>query len=186
MRLFAAVLPPEPVTAELAAVVRELKKLPGAGALRWTGQPGWHFTMAFYGEVDDEVVPELSGRLERLARRTEPFDLALGGGGRFGGRALWVGVTGDAPALRRLAEGAEAAGRKAGIDLGETRRYRPHLTLARGSGDTDFAASVAALTDFSGQRWTVGELCLIRSRLPRSGIPGEQPRYETLARWALS
>ncbi|MDF3141681.1 2'-5' RNA ligase family protein, partial [Streptomyces sp. T21Q-yed] len=84
MRLFAAVLPPEDVTHELAAEVAELKKLPGADGLRWTGRPGWHFTLAFYGEVDDDLVPDLSARLERAAHRTTPFALALSGGGQFG------------------------------------------------------------------------------------------------------
>ncbi|MYS48899.1 RNA 2',3'-cyclic phosphodiesterase, partial [Streptomyces sp. SID6013] len=75
MRLFAAVLPPEDVTASLAAEVAVLRGLPGADGLRWTGRPGWHLTLAFYGEVGDDAVPDLSARLERAARRTEPFEL---------------------------------------------------------------------------------------------------------------
>ncbi|MEV6277548.1 RNA 2',3'-cyclic phosphodiesterase [Nocardia sp. NPDC051832] len=185
MRLFAAVLPPEDVTAELAAAVRDLRTIAGADRLRWTGRLGWHFTLAFYGEVGADAVPELSARLRRVAQGSDPFDLALRGGGHFGDRALWVGARGGVPALRRLAEGAAAAGRAAGIEPGESRRYRPHLTLARGSG-TDFTDYVAALEDWDGQAWTVDALCLIRSRLPRSGVPGEQPRYETLERWSFS
>ncbi|MBW8819953.1 MAG: 2'-5' RNA ligase family protein, partial [Streptomyces sp.] len=112
MRLFAAVLPPQDVSDELALKVAELRRLPGASELRWTGVPGWHFTLAFYGEVDEPVVPELSARLERAARRTPCFPLALRGGGQFGhGRALWAGASGDLPVLRLLAERAEAAAR---------------------------------------------------------------------------
>ncbi|MEU5342097.1 MULTISPECIES: RNA 2',3'-cyclic phosphodiesterase [unclassified Streptomyces] len=186
MRLFAAVLPPENVTAELASVVDELRNLPGAGrGLRWTGLPGWHFTLAFYGEVDDELVPELSARLERSARRTDPFPLSLRGGGRFGGRALWAGAAGDVRTLRLLAERAGAAGRKAGVEREEHRRYRPHLTLARSREEADFTPYVAVLDRFEGRAWTVGELCLMRSRLPASGVPGEQPRYEVHGRWPL-
>jgi hypothetical protein len=115
MRLFAAVLPPEAVVRELASEVDELERLPGADGLRWTGRPGWHFTLAFYGEVDEELVPDLSERLSRAAHRTAPFPLSLRGGGHFGGRALWVGVSGGVPALRLLADRAEAAARKAGV-----------------------------------------------------------------------
>ncbi|WP_328769707.1 RNA 2',3'-cyclic phosphodiesterase [Streptomyces sp. NBC_00286] len=185
MRLFAAVVPPEDVIAELAPVVDELGKLPGAGGLRWTGRPGWHFTLAFYGEVDDEVVPELSARLERAARRTEPFGLELRGGGHFGRRALWIGASGDVRTMRLLAERSEAAARKAGVPMEEHRHYRPHLTVARSRGPADFAPYTALLDGFTGRPWTVSELCLVRSNLPRSGVPGERPRYETLARWAL-
>jgi len=186
MRLFAAVLPPENVTAELASVVDQLRSLPGADrGLRWTGRPGWHFTLAFYGEVDEELVPELSARLERAARRTDPFPLSLRGGGRFGGRALWAGAAGDVRTLRLLAERAGAAGRKAGVEREEHRRYRPHLTLARSREEAEFTPYVAVLDGFEGRGWTVGELCLMRSRLPASGVPGEQPRYEVVGRWPL-
>ncbi|MFF3503673.1 RNA 2',3'-cyclic phosphodiesterase [Streptomyces sp. NPDC003247] len=186
MRLFAAVLPPRAVTDELAAEVAVLRRLPGADALRWTGLPGWHFTLAFYGEVDEDVVPELSARLERAARRSAPFELALRGGGQFGrGRALWTGAEGEVAALRLLAGRAEAAARKAGLDLGEPRRYQAHLTLARSRDAVDVRPYVEALCAFAGRTWTVEELVLVRSRLPRSGVPGEQPRYEPVGRWAL-
>ncbi|MEU3794713.1 RNA 2',3'-cyclic phosphodiesterase [Streptomyces fructofermentans] len=185
MRLFAAVLPPPEAAAELASAAEALRELPGAGDLRWTGRPGWHFTMAFYGEVPDEAVPDLSARLERAARRTGPFPLALRGGGRFGDRALWVGAAGDVHALRLLAGRAEAAGRRAGLPGEDRHRYRPHLTLARGRAAADLAPYVASLDGFTGRTWTVAELSLVLSRLPRSGVPGEQPRYETLARWPL-
>ncbi|MFI6206924.1 RNA 2',3'-cyclic phosphodiesterase [Streptomyces sp. NPDC051041] len=188
MRLFAAVLPPDDVTGQLAAEVAALRKLPGADGLRWTGRPGWHFTLAFYGEVDDALVPGLAERLERAARRTEPFPLALRGGGQFGrGRALWTGADGDLRALGLLAGRAEAAGRKAGVELGEHRRYKAHLTVARGREreTVDVRPHLAALAGFTSRTWTVRELVLVRSNLPRSGAPGEQPRYETVGRWPL-
>ncbi|MFE2299523.1 RNA 2',3'-cyclic phosphodiesterase [Streptomyces sp. NPDC059445] len=181
MRLFAAVLPPAGAVRELAPDVDALRRMPGADALRWTGRPGWHFTLAFYGEVADETVPDLTERLLRAGRRTDPFPLSLRGGGHFGGRALWVGAAGDVATMRLLADRAEAAGRKAGVEMEEHRRYRPHLTVARSRDSADFKPYVAALDAFAGEPWTVGELCLVRSNLPRSGVPGEQPRYETVA-----
>ncbi|MGV9286648.1 RNA 2',3'-cyclic phosphodiesterase [Streptomyces sp. NPDC003719] len=186
MRLFAAVLPPEDVVAALAAEVAALRKLPGADGLRWTGRPGWHLTLAFYGEVGEDVVPDLSARLERAARRTAPFELALRGGGHFGhGRALWAGGAGDLGALRLLAERAESAARRAGVPMGEHRRYTAHLTLARGREAFDVAPYVDALAGFTSRTWTVTDVALVRSNLPRSGVPGEQPRYETVARTPL-
>ncbi|MFG2784432.1 RNA 2',3'-cyclic phosphodiesterase [Streptomyces prunicolor] len=180
MRLFAAVLPPEDVTAELASVVDELRSLPGAEALRWTGRPGWHFTLAFYGEVDEDFVPELSARLEGVAGRSEPFGLAVRGGGEFGeGRALWAGVEGEVGALRVLAERCEA------VVVGEHRRYRAHLTVARSREAVEVRAYLDRLDVFAGRVWTVGEVALVRSNLPRSGVPGEQPRYEVVGRWRL-
>ncbi|MGW0598445.1 RNA 2',3'-cyclic phosphodiesterase [Streptomyces sp. NPDC002776] len=186
MRLFAALLPPDDVSRELAAEVARLRRLPGSDALRWTGRPGWHFTLAFYGEVDDDVVPELSERLTRVAHRTRPFPLALRGGGQFGhGRVLWVGADGDLPTLRLLAGRAEAAGRKAGVAMGEHRRYTAHLTVARSRAAVDTRPCLTALDAFTSRPWTVGELVLMRSELPVSGMPGEQPRYEAVGRRPL-
>lgn len=186
MRLFAAVLPPADVVDELRLLIGGLKGRAGADRLRWTEPPGWHFTLAFYGEVDDDVVPELSRRLERAAHRTAPFPLALRGGGQFGhGRALWTGAEGDLETLRLLADRAEAAGRRAGLDMGEHRRYTPHLTVARSRHALDVRPYVAALDAFAGLRWTVAELAMVRSNLPTSGVAGEQPRYEVVGRWGL-
>ncbi|MEU6820338.1 RNA 2',3'-cyclic phosphodiesterase [Streptomyces atriruber] len=185
MRLFAAVLPPDSATSELADAARVLKGLPGADALRWTARDSWHFTLAFMAEVDEAAVPDLTGRLERAAHRTPPFSLALRGGGHFGERALWAGATGDVRALRLLAQRADAAARKAGVTMEEHRHYRPHLTLARGRGETGLGPYVDALAAFEGTAWTVGELTLVRSNLPRSGVPGERPRYEAVGRWVL-
>ncbi|MFR9800190.1 RNA 2',3'-cyclic phosphodiesterase [Streptomyces sp. MS06] len=186
MRLFVAVLPADAAVRELAAEVDALRELPGAHGLRWTERRGWHFTLAFCAEVGEDLVPDLSARLERAAHRTTPFPLALHGGGRFGrGRALCTGARGDLGTLRLLAERSEAAARRAGVPMGEPRRFRAHLTLARSRGTVDMRAHLDHLEQFSGSDWTVRELVLVRSHLPRSGVPGEQSRYEAVGRWPL-
>lgn len=182
MRLFAAVLPPPAVLAELREAVRGVRD----ERLRWTGEAGWHLTLAFMGEVADGLVPELRQRLERAAHRSAPFTLRLHGCGRFGGRALWAGVAGDLPALRMLAERADAAARRAGVPMEQHRRYTAHLTLAR-SRDTgaDLRPYLDALAGFEGAAWRADALSLVRSNLPVGGVPGEQPRYETVGAWPL-
>ncbi|WP_212912610.1 RNA 2',3'-cyclic phosphodiesterase [Streptomyces sp. TS71-3] len=189
MRLFTAVIPPEHAMAELADAVGALRGRggPAVDGLRWTQRQGWHFTLAFYGEVPDETVPELSERLERAAGRTAPFRLGLRGGGQFGpGRTLWAGADGEIPVLRRLAERSKAAGRRAGLDTGRHRTYNPHLTLASSRVQRDLDPCVAELEAFTGSEWTVEELALVRSRLPVSGVPGEQPKYTKVGGWPLT
>ncbi|MEV8227330.1 RNA 2',3'-cyclic phosphodiesterase [Streptomyces sp. NPDC079167] len=184
-RLFAAVLPPEPAADELAAAVSALHAIPGAVNLRWTARAGWHYTLAFLGEVDDDLLPELYIRLERAAHRTEPFPLSIHGGGRFDGRALWAGAEGGIDTLRLLAQRTHAAARKAGVRMEEHRRYTPHLTLARSREQTDLTPYTAALEGFAGMRWEAAELGLVRSNLPVDGVQGEQPRYEVVRAWPL-
>ncbi|MFI8289445.1 RNA 2',3'-cyclic phosphodiesterase [Streptomyces sp. ms191] len=185
MRLFAAVLPPAEQLSELGRAVDRLSRLPGAGDLRWTSPPGRHFTLAFMGEVGEDLLPDLHARLARAAHRTAPFPLRLHGGGHFGRRALWVGAAGDLDEMRLLAERADAAARRAGVPMDEHRRYQAHLTIARARTDRDLRPFAAALDAFEGTRWEVSELALVRSRLPVAGVPGEQPRYETVGSWPL-
>ncbi|WP_446045810.1 2'-5' RNA ligase family protein, partial [Streptomyces olivaceus] len=87
--------------------------------------------------------------------------------------------------LRLLAGRAEAAGRRAGVPMGEHRRYTPHLTLARSREPLDVRPHLTLLDGFTTPAWTVTHLALVRSNLPDSGVPGEQPRYETVARSPL-
>ncbi len=187
MRLFAAVLPPAPALEELAVEVAQLKKLPAADRLRWTGRDGWHFTLAFYGEVPEEILPELHERLARAAHRRDPYALRIAGGGRFSDRVVWAGADGDRPAMGRLADSAAAAARRAGVAMADEHRpYTPHLTLARNrTANLNLAPYAAALKDFHGSSWTVGALSLIRSHPPVPGPAGAQPHYEEIASWPL-
>ncbi len=181
MRLFAAVLPPDAAMAELAAAVRPLRD----DRLTWTGEAGWHFTLAFMGEVRDQVLPELHERLARAAHRTAPFPLRLHGAGHFGERALWIGAAGDLDGMRLLAERADAAARRAGVPMEQHRRYTPHLTLGRSREGVPLRPYLDALADFEGTPWQADTLSLVRSNLPVSGVRGEQPRYETVGAWPL-
>ncbi|MET8182864.1 RNA 2',3'-cyclic phosphodiesterase [Streptomyces sp. NPDC005336] len=185
MRLFAAVLPPDAAIAELAARVESLRALPGANALRWTERAGWHFTLAFYGEVAEELLPGLHTRLARAAHRHDPHELRFAGGGRFSDRVVWVGVDGDSATLRGLADSAAAGARRAGVPMDQHRPYHPHLTIARNRSTTSLAPYVEGLTDFQGRTWTVRELSLVRSHPPAPGVAGRQPRYEVVAAWPL-
>ncbi|WBB58593.1 RNA 2',3'-cyclic phosphodiesterase [Streptomyces sp. WMMC500] len=192
MRLFAAVIPPAEVLAELAEAVGRLRGLPGAGRLRWVQPEGWHVTVAFYGEVPAGSVGELGERLARAARRRGPVGLGLAGGGRFADTALWTGASGDVEELSRLAAGAAAAGRRTRgmppeLRRAPERRYHPHLTLARQNhgGGTDLTPFTYALRDFTTPQHPVPSLTLIRSHPPPPGHPGAQPDYEPLARWPL-
>ncbi|MFI0733365.1 RNA 2',3'-cyclic phosphodiesterase [Streptomyces sp. NPDC021225] len=185
MRLFAAVLPPEAAVAELAARVAALRGLPGADGLRWTERAGWHFTLAFFGRVDESVLPELHERLGRAAHRHPPHEVRLAGGGRFSDKVVWAGVEGDRATLGHLADSAEAGARRAGLHMDRHRPYHAHLTLARCRGGADLRPYVAGLEDFEGSAWTVTELSLVRSHPPTPGVAGAHPRYEVVAAWPL-
>ena len=185
MRLFVAVVPPAEVLDELEALVAPLR--PGWPALRWTGMPAWHLTLAFLGEVGDDRAAALAPRLERAAGRHPSLPLSLAGGGAFPGparaRVLWAGIRGDHRALEALARSAAAGARRAGAPPpDEGRRFRPHLTLARCREPADLRALVGELSGYAGAPWAAAEIQLIRSS---QGGPGAPPDYQAVGRWPL-
>jgi 2'-5' RNA ligase len=95
VRAFVALVPPDDVLGELADAVAPVRA--AHPDLRWTPAAQWHLTLAFLGEVDEGVLPELVERLARAARRHPPVSLALAGGGRFGDRVLWTRVRAAEP-----------------------------------------------------------------------------------------
>ncbi|MFD0657710.1 2'-5' RNA ligase family protein [Thermocatellispora tengchongensis] len=92
---------------------------------------------------------------------------------------FWCGLSGPRDPLSRLADSLAAAGRRAGVQMGEPKRFRPHLTLARARADVDVRELVAVLDAFAGTPWEVTEIHLVRSHL------GAHVRYETLESWPL-
>jgi RNA 2',3'-cyclic 3'-phosphodiesterase len=185
MRLFVAIVPPAAVLAELAAAVRPLQA--EAPDLRWASTTSWHLTLAFLGDVNERILPELSTRLERAARRHPPQRLAIVGGGGFPAaaraRVLWAGVEADAGALRALAGSVAAGARRAGAPPpDEGRKYSPHLTLARCREPANVTTLTAALAGVSTSAWTAQSVHLIRSYLGG----GQASRYEDVADWPLA
>jgi 2'-5' RNA ligase len=119
--------------------------------------------VAFLGEAEP---PDLSA----VAAKHQPFSVCLEGVARFG-TAVGLQVRGDALALADLAAAVRKACRRQGIPQ-EHRRYRPHLTVARGQVPPE-------LRSYSGPAWTVSELELVRSTLGRPVV------HEVLTRWPL-
>jgi RNA 2',3'-cyclic 3'-phosphodiesterase len=192
VKFFVAIVPPQSALQELAAAVRPLHALPQAAALSWTGLPTWHLTLAFLGQVGAAELPGLERSLAAVAAGQPEFGLRLGGGGRFGDRALWAGVRGDTAALVQLAGAVAGAARRAGVAT-DDRPFTGHLTLARsdiprggddrgprGSAAPELAPLADALAGFHGEPWQASTVGLMH------GQPGPGPkRYGTRAAWPL-
>jgi 2'-5' RNA ligase len=187
VRLFVAVVPPPAALEHLGTALTEARAreaaVLGAEALRWSRQDTWHLTLAFLDEVPDRLVPDLDRRLRRAAARHPAADVALTGAGRFDGRVLWIGFSGEVGGLKRLAASVQAASRRAGAHVDE-RPLRPHITLARAREPLDLRPAVAALAGYAGPPWAAHEIALVRSRLGAG--PGRTALHEEVSRHPLS
>ncbi|MQW77641.1 RNA 2',3'-cyclic phosphodiesterase [Nocardioides sp. dk4132] len=181
MRMFAAVVPPEEVVADLDAFL-DVRR--AAGPFRWAPAEQLHVTVAFYADVPERALDDLVERLGRAAAKRTPFTTAITGGGAFphvaGARVIWAGLDLDEEGrteLDRLATGARAAANRAGVAV-DGQRFRPHVTLARLRHPDDVSDWVRLLDTYGGPAWTVDRLRLIASHLGEG--PRGRPRYELI------
>jgi 2'-5' RNA ligase len=181
VRVFAAVALPDDVLADLEAVVARHRDQ----VLAWTLREQWHITLAFYGQVADERVPNLKAKLTRAAKRHPVLSLALDGAGRFDERTLWIGCSGDVATLRDIARSVAAAGRRVGAaSADDAFRFRAHVTLARTRRTVNLRPYVAALDAYRSRSWTMDSVSLLRSHL---GAGAERrSRYEILSTHPLA
>lgn len=123
MRLFFAVGFSEAEKNVISENVASLKKMCVRG--NFTRRENLHITLAFLGEVDRA---SLKSVIEAAARVDfSPFDIAVGGAGKFG-NIVWLGVGGDE--IKPLAAHLRASLDKSGIYY-DRKPFSPHLTLCR-------------------------------------------------------
>ena len=123
-RLFTALEIPPDLAADLA---RMRGGLPGA---RWIDPERYHLTLRFIGDIDDAMARDVHAVLGTIRRPS--FNVTLTGIDAFGGakpRAIVMMARAD-PALVALHGEQEHLMRRIGL-VPETRKFTPHITLAR-------------------------------------------------------
>jgi 2'-5' RNA ligase len=129
MRLFTGIDLTEEVAGNLNRLVERLR--PHA-QFKWTPVYNLHLTTKFVGEWSEDRMQDLLDALHPIGVRG-PIPIQVEGIGWFPNphnpRVLWAGVKAG-PELAQLAADTDAATATLGIPK-ETKRYSPHLTLAR-------------------------------------------------------
>lgn len=152
-------------------------------AFRWVPSANWHVTVKFFGDIDLGGVDALAEALAGAA--TGPVGLEFRAMGAFpdmrNPRTLWIGVKCPDNRLKQLHQRVNDACAGLGYQL-DTRRLRPHLTVARPSKLTPHpvARELTPLMDASIATTVARELVLYRSVLTSDG-----PIYTPLRRIPL-
>lgn len=133
MRLFLAITPPPEILENVSAVQAQARAQLSFRGLRWERPEKWHITLQFLGSLDESLVPSLCAALAEI-RHPPPFRAALAAPGAFPTmsrpRVLWLGLGGELAALHLLHGGIVGA-TSTFASGAETRKFTPHLTLAR-------------------------------------------------------
>jgi 2'-5' RNA ligase len=179
-RCFVAVAIGEALQAELAAVVDRWHKERDGPKLRWTDAAGWHVTLAFLGQLAQELIAPIGGALGDLASHAEPFRVQSGGLGAFPSRGrarvLWYRITDPAGELATLAAEVRTALAPMVPALANEKTFRPHLTLARARDERGIS-----LTDWlAGHDVPAGAIDVNQVILFRSHLGHGPAQYEAL------
>lgn len=158
-----------------AAVAQQLALyrggLPGA---RWFEPSDQHITLRFLGDVDTMTANEVHALLEQ-GRPRPPIEIVLENLAIFGGdkpRAVYAAVAANAELADLQAE-HERIARHAGL-APETRRFTPHVTLARlgrASGPEAVAHYLTQTGIFARIAFTTTRVALFSARASRGGGP---------------
>jgi RNA 2',3'-cyclic 3'-phosphodiesterase len=173
LRTFIAIDLPPAVQEALDRFEKELQRVPAPVA--WVKPERIHLTLKFLGDVASERIPELQGSLAQVAGTAAPFRLQPFGCGAFPSvkqmRVIWVGLTGDWEALKKLQTGVEEAMGELGFKK-EERPFRAHLTVGRVKGSHHLRALQDLLMShqsFEAEAFDVTELVLYKSELRPEG-----------------
>ncbi len=124
---------PDELKQELVRLVDRLRA-DGPSIVRWVDPANIHLTLKFLDDVATERIDAVMAALSAAVGDFAPFRLVAGGLGVFPNptrvRVVWVAVSGETGRLQALQGAVEEALKDQGF-LGESRFFRPHLTLAR-------------------------------------------------------
>ncbi|MDT3779687.1 RNA 2',3'-cyclic phosphodiesterase [Nitrospira sp. MA-1] len=154
--------------------------------VNWVRPESIHLTLKFLGNVDASMVDQVLTALEPIGKSQPPFTLEIQGLGVFPHvrrpRILWIGCTGDIPALLNLVSGVEGA--LDPLDFpSEEKPYVPHLTLARIKHDNSQVGKVLTHSGLLEQPQNLGILPVARITLFRSNVTTIGVEYIPL--WAV-
>lgn len=128
MRLFIAVNFNEEVKDYLASLQESVKKISTSG--NFSLRENLHLTIVFLGEHEPSEVSKIKQAIESV--KAPAFELTIGGVGRFsrdGCSIVWAGVRKN-EVLSSIHESLCKSLKNLGFSI-ESRKFTPHLTLAR-------------------------------------------------------
>lgn len=184
MRMFIGVDVGESLRARMGEQITRLRRI--APAARWIHPDSAHLTLAFLGEVDGRLVPQLDQMLDDLSQRHPPLTLSASGSGTFGSmdrpRVLWVTLGQQIQGLFDLQ--ADLTEKLRAFELApDFAKFEPHLTLARSrhpQGDVSLARCAQALQGVAVGTLEVTEVALFSSHTDLRGM-----HYSTEAKHPL-
>lgn len=184
-RTFCAVELPRELKERLLEHVVKLRALVPEAKASWSRDTNIHLTLKFLGEIRKASVADLGTAVTNAVNGIPPFRILVSDAGVFPNRrdprVLWIGVLDPEAQLENLHSRLENECEQKGFPR-ESRRFHPHLTLARLRSQRRARELARAHEElkFDAEEVTVSEVLIIRSELNSSGS-----KYTTISKHPL-
>ncbi len=177
VRSFIAIELPDELKQELTQLVDRLK-LSNQPGVRWVNPYSIHLTLKFLGDVAIDRIDAIARSMEEASRGIAPFHLEVRELGVFPNlkrvQVAWVGVKGEVDTIQQLQRRIESGLVPLGF-AAESRKFTPHLTLARVSNRASpderqrFGELIASSSFEAVHSIEVNAVNLMKSQLTREG-----------------
>lgn len=181
-RLFIAFPVSQEAEKEMRFAQDKLRGLNPQSKIKWVGDEGFHVTIAFLGDVDENNIENIKKILKNIAKNYLPFIFQLNKVDVFPNlrepKVIVVKIgRGVLQYARKIHDELSNALCNIGLEI-ENRRWNPHLTLGRDKfGDKIIGFEQVQIKNIS---WQVDKIELIESELLPNG-----PKYTILENFSL-
>ena len=183
IRSFLAIELDEELVPKILDVQKEFKKT--NANIKYVPSQNMHFTLKFFGNIDLDMVEDISSAVEKVIKNYSSFDLNIKNCGCFPNKkvikVLWLGLEEGSP-IKDLQKDLDKEFRKLGFK--KEKNFISHLTIGRvksPKNKKEIREAIEKLEDIEIGQMPVSKICLKKSTLTPQG-----PIYEDIKVFELN
>ena len=183
IRSFLAIELDQELVPKILDVQKEFKKT--NSNIKYVPSQNMHFTLKFFGNIDLDMVEDISAAVLNVIRNYSSFDLNIKKCGCFPNKnvikVLWLGLDEGSP-IKDLQKDLDKEFKKLGFK--KEKNFISHLTIGRvksPKGKKEIRNAIERLEDVEIGQMTVSKICLKKSTLTPQG-----PIYEDIKVFELN
>ena len=183
VRSFLAIELAEDLVPKILDVQKEFKKT--NANIKYVPSQNMHFTLKFFGNIDLDMVEDISMAVEKVIKNYSSFELNIKTCGCFPNmkviKVLWLGLDEGSP-IKDLQKDLDKEFRKLGFK--KEKNFISHLTIGRvksPKNKQEIRKTIEKLENIEIGQMTVSKICLKKSTLTPQG-----PIYEDIKVFELN
>ena len=183
IRSFLAIELDEELVPKILDVQKEFKKT--NTNIKYVPSKNMHFTLKFFGNIDSDMVDDISAAIEKVIKNYSSFDLNIKNCGCFPNKnvtkVLWLGLDEGSP-IKSLQKDLDKEFKKLGFK--KERNFISHLTIGRvksPKNKKEIKETIEKLEDIE-----IGQMNVSKISLKKSTLTPQGPIYEDIKVFELN